>query len=308
MDMLWITSSWNSLDHPKDTTLRLMQEGLRLGVGTAWAPSNSIHIQNGRTYVWSRRLLEVGERRREVDFRFDRPTRILVEAFASVQMRVDPPIDTTYTNLLKMLASNKGPEIVNPASILLESTSKLEVARLSDVAPKTLIASDWKSLLEFGLSHHKTIMKPVHKLNNIGVKLLKWSNKSAVGRSKASISALSRGFRQPVVLQESVALPLDIELRWWYLDGKLLASVQRRQTRQITAKTCLPHYLSSAELTLSGKISAHLKMRGIRLAAADILNGYLLELNFASPGLLVETEKALEENLSSIIIKRLRRL
>lgn len=109
-------------------------------------------------------------------------------------------------------------------------------------------------------------------------------------------------------MQKSVSKTINVEIRCWYLDGDLLASVRRGQSAGHMVTKCFSHRLSPDEEIIALRIGEYLKRRGIRLAAADILNGYLLELNFASPGLLVETEHATKENLATQIIRRLAKL
>src|SRR4051812_28326143 len=48
---LWITDPWDTLDHAKDTTLRLAQEALFLGLKSHWCDVRSIRWDQDRVLL-----------------------------------------------------------------------------------------------------------------------------------------------------------------------------------------------------------------------------------------------------------------
>src|SRR5262245_9548732 len=60
--LLWITSTWSSLDHPRDTTLRLMEEALAQRWANYWCDPARISIEYGELVVRGSPLLSVRER------------------------------------------------------------------------------------------------------------------------------------------------------------------------------------------------------------------------------------------------------
>jgi glutathione synthase/RimK-type ligase-like ATP-grasp enzyme len=48
-----------------------------------------------------------------------------------------------------------------------------------------------------------------------------------------------------------------------------------------------------------------LKSWGVRLAAVDLIDGKVTDLNFTSPGLLVPMEALLKRNLAAMVVKSL---
>jgi glutathione synthase/RimK-type ligase-like ATP-grasp enzyme len=63
--------------------------------------------------------------------------------------------------------------------------------------------------------------------------------------------------------------------------------------------------LSLKEKAISQKIARHLKARRIRLAAIDLIENYVTDFNFTSPGLIPEMEALSGKNLAKSIILRL---
>jgi glutathione synthase/RimK-type ligase-like ATP-grasp enzyme len=65
--------------------------------------------------------------------------------------------------------------------------------------------------------------------------------------------------------------------------------------------------LDEREKQAARKIGRHLRRRKIRLAAVDLIDGLVTDLNFTSPGLITQMETVLGENLARVILERLNR-
>src|SRR5258708_1355490 len=105
--LLWITDPWETLDHPRDTSLRLAEEAMKLGIQSFWC--------NGKTIRWEIKsiLLDAQEfqgifpGRNLKDFRMG-PSSILSPGdFTQLIYRVDPPVDLAYLQPLQILLLNR---------------------------------------------------------------------------------------------------------------------------------------------------------------------------------------------------------
>jgi glutathione synthase/RimK-type ligase-like ATP-grasp enzyme len=67
------------------------------------------------------------------------------------------------------------------------------------------------------------------------------------------------------------------------------------------------HSLSSKETTIAEKTSRELKNRKIRLAAVDLIDDWITDFNFTSPGLIPQMEALLSINLARPVIEALTR-
>ena len=118
-------------------------------------------------------------------------------------------------------------------------------------------------------------------------------------------------FTQPILLQKYQPEISRGEVRLWFLDGMLLAQAR---------KLPLPHdfrvnidrgsrlvatLLTAREKKVAAKLARHLRSRGIRLAAVDLIGGLVTDFNFTSPGLLVQMEQITGKNLAGQIIQSL---
>ena len=67
----------------------------------------------------------------------------------------------------------------------------------------------------------------------------------------------------------------------------------------------IPWTLTPREKRTAARLSKHLRSRRIRLAAVDLIDARVTDLNFTSPGLIVQMEKVTGLPLAETIVKRL---
>jgi glutathione synthase len=313
--LLWITDPWSTLDHSKDTTLRLAQEADLLRVPQSWCDVKSIRLERNEVYLETKPILSVGAGRNPNSFEFGKPETSTLADFTQLHYRPDPPVDQAYQHPLQLLAiasrGYKNCEIVNPPEGLIVQNEKFEAAALGVLMPPSLVSSQWDHLLAFGRAHGRTVLKPLHEAQSHGIELLDWRNKDTIENSREILELATRHFGTPIILQHYLEGINDGETRLWYLDGKLLACVKKHPvTGDFRINMDRGSRLSSTQLSKNEKATAlkigkHLKTRKIRLAAIDLIEGYITDFNFTSPGLISQMEAVLSTNLALPIIKQL---
>jgi glutathione synthase len=312
--LLWITDPWDTLDHPRETTLRLAQEALKMGVPNAWCDVRSIRWENG-SVLNARVFEEIPDGMRASEIRMGASRVAKPIEFRSLQYRTDPPVDLAYLHPLQILMSglpgSASARIVNPAPVLALSNEKLEASWLPKLMPPTLVSSQWEALERFGRKEGRVVLKPLHQAQSKGVELLDWSDSSAAVRVRQIIESATGGFRNPVLLQRYLEAIREGEQRLWFLDGRLLGFVRKlpkegdfrvnldQGSRVATTK------LTAGEKKAGAAIGKRLRALGIRLAAVDLIDGLITDFNFTSPGLIVQMEELLGENLARPIVKAL---
>lgn len=317
---LWITDPWNSLDHPKDTSLRWIEESLKLGFESEWCDVRSIRMESNQVLLDAFPVLSVEPGRKSEGFSFGPLSVRSPRDFDSLQYRVDPPVDAAYLHPLQLLAlteERKPLPLTNPLPILLMAGEKLEAMKLGPLHPPTVVSSRWEILSEFGIREGKTVLKPLHQAQSKGVELLDWTQARASGGIEEIRSRLARAsaeFSRPLVLQKFLEKIQEGETRLWFLDGKLLAQVRKLPSQgdfrvNIDQGSRLaPTRLTPQETRAARQIGSHLKRKKIRLAAVDLIDGLITDFNFTSPGLIVQMEQLLERNLSRSILLKLTKL
>jgi glutathione synthase len=313
---LFVTDPWPTLDHPKDTTLRLAEEAIAQGAEAHWCDARTIRWDQDCVLLDARQILQVYPGRVDKAFKLADAVPAPPADFDSIHYRTDPPVDLHYLHPLQLLAmgtEGSGVELVNPAEVLFLGNEKLEASALGDLMPPTLVASEWAKLHAFGLSEGRTVLKPLHQAQSKGIELLDWATEAGANRARAALKEATEDFARPVVLQRYLAGISQGEQRLWFVDGKLLASVRKlplpkdfrvdldRGSRIVRTE------LDPAERKAGQRIARHLKERRIRLAAVDLIDGFVTDFNFTSPGLIPQMEGVLGLNLAKPIVQALMR-
>ncbi len=323
---LWITDPWDTLDHPRDTTLRFAEESLALGFESHWADVKSLRLEDAQVLLDARRIEAVYPDRSEKSFRLSQPEARRPSDFGSIHYRVDPPVDLAYLHPLQLLAQDVRArrglglglgrtrcEIVNPALALFKFNEKFEAARLKDLMPPSLVAAQWEPLQRFGKAQGQTVLKPLHEAQSKGVEMLRWDSGAELERSESLLRAATSGFSTPVLLQRYLPGILQGEQRLWFVDGRLLACVKKLpksgdfRVNMDQGSRVVETTLSRAESRAARKIGEHLRRTKIRLAAVDLIDGYITDYNITSPGLITQMEFVLGVNLARDIILALAR-
>jgi len=307
--LLWLTDPWASLDHSSDTTLRLIEECVKLGKACAWADVRSLRFENGRVLVNAKIVEGVYPGRKAEAFRFSEPEAYEPQSFLQIHYRVDPPTDLAYTQPLQILAAASGlPDVVNPIERLLGLNEKIEALSLGHHSPPSVVASDYDTLMKFLRAQKRAVLKPLHQAQSKGVELI---DLSLSPDPRMALEAATDGFCRPVILQVFLEGIRDGETRLWFVDGTLLAQVRKKpapgefKIDMDRGGTVGRTELSSKDEKVVTAISKRLKATGVRLAAVDLIDSQVTDWNLTSPGLIVQMESLLGENLAEKIVSAL---
>jgi glutathione synthase len=316
--ILWITDPWETLDPAQDTTLRLAEEAHRAGIPQSWCDVRSIRLERSRVVLEARALLGTPEGRSRHAFRFGPPRTEKPEAFTSLHYRTDPPVDLAYLHPLQLLdlGLREAPhtEVVNPISVLLSHNEKFEAAALQKKMPPSLVSSEEARLVAFGKQQRQTVLKPLHQAQSKDVHLLNWESPAKIRQAQALIRQLSHSGTTPVLLQAYLEDVLEGELRLWFVDGEILATVKKFPLPgdfkvDIDRGSRLgPAHLSRTQTQAAHTVGQYLKHHHIRLAAVDLIGAFITDFNFTSPGLICLMEKTLQTNLAKTLIERIYQL
>jgi glutathione synthase len=318
---LWITDPWETLDHPNDTTIRLAQEALLLGIESHWCDVRSIRWDQDRVVLTAHRFEEIGPGRDPASIQLGSARAASPLDYQSLQYRTDPPVDLAYQHPLQLLhlalemepRKSARPEIVNPVQALLIANEKLEAGTIKGLLPPTLVSSQWESLHAFGVTEQKTVLKPLHLAQSKGIELLDWSSDQGISVARQIIEKTSDGFEKPVLLQRYLPGISQGETRLWFLDGKLLACAKKLPLKNDfrvnidQGSRLAAHSPNAHEKRAATQIGKHLRALGVRLAAVDLIEGFATDFNVTSPGLITQMEKVLGKNLARPIVRALSR-
>jgi glutathione synthase len=318
MRLLWIADPWETLDHPRDTTLRLIEEFARHGVPSWICDTRGLRLEGGEPRVRCRRIESIPAGRGPEGWGFGAAEDRAVGFFDAVHYRVDPPVDRHYWEPLQLLRlaefAGARTRFVNPLAVLALVSDKLGPAHLVGHLPPTLVASSWQDLAAFGMAEGRTVLKPLGDAASRAVHLLEWTTPAGVERARSLIEGISAGFSRPVLLQRYLEeVRTRGEIRLWFAEAALIGCARKRPTAETfcidmdRGATCEPYRLSETEAALASSIGRALRQGGVSLAAVDIIGNHVTDANITSPGLLPLMEEALGENLARRVCTELLR-
>ncbi len=306
---LFITDPWNTLDHPRDTSLRVMQEARIQGESVHWCDFKTITWNQGRLTAEIRELKNAPDRLDAGSFVFSAPKRSVLSGFSQAFYRPDPPVDLSYLlplQLMRLAELERTTELVNPLESLFSRSEKLECLFDRKLTPATLITVDRAEMESFLKQHGTVVLKPLNTAQSKGVAILRSSRD--LHHALASQADLHSTMDLPQALQAYRPAILDGEKRTWWIDGKLLAFAQKLpKSGESIINMDSGGSVRAAPLTAKEKralpaISKRLKQSKIRWAAIDLIDGLITDYNFTSPGLIVQMEQVLGENLAKKIL------
>jgi glutathione synthase len=312
MRILWVTDPWETLDHSNDTTLRIVEECLKLGAQCFWTEPKHITLDDKRTRILAREFRGFDEGRTAEGTKLSEPSLYGIGDFQQIYYRTDPPVDLKYLHPLILLhrAIPFGrPEVQAPLEVLLSSSEKIVPQELEAFAPATRVATRFEDFEVFGKKTLKTIAKPLHAAQSIDVVRLDWKTPADLQKARETLSRLTDGFTRPALLQEFLPEISDGEVRLWYLDGRFLASVRKKPAagsviiNMDQGGTLAPHSSNEKEKKASLAIGRWLAKNKIRMAAVDLIAGKITDINYTSPGLIVGMEKTLGRPLAPEIAR-----
>lgn len=317
IQLLWITDPWNTLDHTRDTTLRLIEESVQLGMMNFWCDVKTIRLENSEVLLNAQQVIRVAPARKARSFVFKDKRSLQPKNFTQIFYRPDPPVNLAYLHPLQILALGlrdvPGTELINPLRVLLESNEKLENFILKDFTPPSIVSSQWEKLAAFGHLEKTTVLKPLHQAQSKGVVRLHWSSRAGVQQAQRILEKTTQQFQVPVLLQHYLPEIQWGELRLWFVDGDLLACVRKLPARgefridMDRGGSLARAEPDSVQKKMIQKIGRILRRQKIRMAAVDVIGHFVTDFNFTSPGLLPQIENLLGKNLAQPLLGRLLR-
>jgi glutathione synthase len=313
MLILWICDSWSSINNPNETTLRLMEESVKLGLDNWFSDSASIRIKKSILLVDAFAIDYVSDYGKVTISNLSEERNLA--SFGKIFFRCDPPFDSSYFLKLQLIfiefkKTTSKFEVINDARSLLTFNSKTcsEVFD-KDIVPKTLFASQWKVLKEFGIRQKKVVAKSLLKGSSEGIELLRWESIEDVKHSKLVLNEMTLNFTQHILVQEYIDLLGINEIRIWFANGEFVCCAGKKlkgaefKFKVDQGDELIVHKLSEEEQWIAKKIGFFLKKENIKIAAVDIIANKITDFNIASPGLLKEIEKLWGENFSEKILR-----
>lgn len=293
---LWITDPWNTLFHSKDTTLRLMQEAIIMGIPTFWTASDLVFSNQYPDQ------LMVADFSKGIP---DHPEKFLLQPhspsrFQQIHYRIDPPVDENYRNLIHALFRHgvKPNQILNPPDLLIHQSEKIPPDQLMKFSPKMLVVENKADIFlaqKLFATDQEIVSKPLHLAQSIGVK--KHLRPATEDEWESLLKELTDDFQNKILIEEYLKKIESGEVRLWFAGEQLIGALKKHPKkgdfRVLIDEGSLieAHQLSQTEMAIAHEIGSVLKKLGILMAAVDLIDEKICDFNITSPGLLMQLEE-----------------
>lgn len=311
--MLWITDPWSTLTHDQDTTLRLIQEAIGLGIQTFWSSSDLVlNTESPNTLNVFPCLAPLSSS--SAPSEAINGIEIQPSTLHLIHYRVDPPVDFNYISLVDaILERDSSARIMSPPDILKFQSEKLPPKELSQYTPRlkaVYLPEDVAAAYAIFKSDEFMVTKPLNEAQSKGVK--KTTVPSNVSDFEKWIQIETQNFANPIVVQEFLPQVDEGEVRMWFAAGEFVAALKKfpksgdfrvliDEGSKVEAYT-----LTASEQLAADAVGQMLKKQGVMMAAIDLIGGKISDYNITSPGLLIQLEKVHGgKNFAKIVLEKI---
>ena len=231
----------------------------------------------------------------------------LIEDFALVMFRPDPPVDMDYISATYIFdfVDREKTFIMNDTKSIRDFNEKLHAVRFAEFMPENIVTASKKDIMQFLSQHEEIILKPLNKCFGSGVFYLKKGDKN----SAAIIKTVTNNESMLVMVQKYIPQAVYGDKRVLILGEEVLDYCVQKLPSNDDFKfnehndSCVKKaVLSSAEKENFTKIAKALNSMGIYMAGLDVIDGKIIEVNVTSPCYFIrEINNAFGINLERII-------
>lgn len=281
---LFVMDPYDSLNLDTETSLLLMQALIDRGQTVFYLPYEDLALIDGKP---AGRALPVEQ---AAPYRPGEPAWMDLNRFDVVLIRKDPPVDGRYLHLTLIL-DHLDPRIlrINDIDALRRFNEKLLPLRWPHAAPPSVVSMNAERLAEFTAAHREVVLKPLDDCSGRGISKLAWDERGAFRAEIEAALCDANDNPRYLMAQKYLGDVKKGDKRVFLVNGDPVGIVNRipgpgRFLANIhQGATCEPAGLTGAERRIIDTIKTFLIDKGIFLAGADFIGGYLTELNITSP-------------------------
>lgn len=285
------------------TNFWIIKEFLNRGEDVYITTIDKLKLISSKAYAGCYSAAIAGE-----DIIYDKDEELkLIEDFALVMFRPDPPVDMDYISATYIFdfVDREKTFIMNDTKSIRDFNEKLHAVRFAEFMPENIVTASKKDIMQFLSQHEEIILKPLNKCFGSGVFYLKKGDKN----SAAIIKTVTNNESMLVMVQKYIPQAVYGDKRVLILGEEVLDYCVQKLPSNDDFKfnehndSCVKKaVLSSAEKENFTKIAKALNSMGIYMAGLDVIDGKIIEVNVTSPCYFIrEINNAFGINLERII-------
>ena len=287
MRLLFIVDSVGELDIDGDTSYALMLEASRRGHEIWTCGVEHLGLEHDDPVTSAQHtMVRSGKVAREA-FVLDERTRIPLEAFDSVWMRKDPPLDMAYLHATWILERARGKTlVVNDPRGLRELNEHLSVLAFPDLTPPTIVTRDQDRLREFLVEQGGAIIvKPIEGHGGAGI----FKVSEGDPNTSSILETATENGRSWTMAQRYIPEVSKGDKRIVLIDGEPIGAVMRvagaaeARSNFHAGGSAQKTEITDVDKTIIRTIAPTLREYGQYFVGIEVIGGRLTEINITSP-------------------------
>jgi glutathione synthase len=286
VDFLFIIDPPESLKAYKDTTVTMMRAAQARGHAIFACVQEGLAWRDGEVTAESV-ALKVFDR--DDDWYEEKArARRLLQSFAAVLMRKDPPFDLEYVTSTWLLsaAERRGARVFNAPGAVRDHNEKLAIFEFPQFVAPTLVSRDAEQLHAFVDAQKDVVLK---RLDTMGGEHIFRVRADDPNRN-VIIETIALGGDRSVMAQRYIPEIRDGDKRILLIDGKPVPHCLARIPKPGESRGNLAaggrgvaQPLSRRDLEIAHGVGEALAGRGLLLVGLDVIGDWLTEVNVTSP-------------------------
>jgi glutathione synthase len=302
MNILYICSPFKKWEFFEDTTPLMITEARSRGTTTFVATPENLYYEK-QCYKVKCREIEMIDH--QPFYRQGDLLTLNLNSFQVIHLRTDPPFDLSYYYTTLILdQAGKNTLVVNNPTAVRSFNEKLAILDFPEFIAETMVTYQideipgW--LEKVG---GRGVVKHIQECSSKGIVKISLDDPDL----KEKLADIDRNWSKPVMVQRFLPQVVHGETRITMIGGKAAGYMLKTPAEgNFLASLDFKATVSTCELTgrdeeIVRKVGKFLINNGIILAALDIIDGHLSEINITSPGLLKHTNEVMGIKLESIL-------
>lgn len=220
---------------------------------------------------------------------------VALAEFDVVLMRKDPPVDMAYIAATWLLDQVRaaGVCVLNAPETLRSMNEKLSIVQFADLAPPLLVSARRDDLEGFLAEYNEMVIKPLDRMGGALVYRLRRDDADLA----SIIESVTHQGTVPVMAQRFIPEVTEGDRRLLLIDGELIPDVAVRipkagefRANLAQGGTLRVEPANDRDREIAERLGAPLRDAGVCFAGADVVGGWLTEINITSPTCIREVE------------------
>ncbi|MCY3853004.1 MAG: glutathione synthase [Gammaproteobacteria bacterium] len=220
---------------------------------------------------------------------------VALTEFDVVLMRKDPPVDMAYIAATWLLDQVRaaGVCVLNAPETLRNMNEKLSIVQFADLAPPLLVSARRDDLEGFLAEYNEIVIKPLDRMGGALVYRLRRDDADLA----SIIESVTHQGTVPVMAQRFLPEVTEGDRRLLLIDGELIPDVAVRipkagefRANLAQGGTLRVEPANDRDREIADRLGAPLRDAGVCFAGADVVGGWLTEINITSPTCIREVE------------------